>query len=485
MEQESSKRRIIILGGGIAGVASFIAAIRFKVASRIDIIDPRGIGGGIAFSTTETALLCNTSVETMSLLDDDQDDFLRYLQEQGVEADRDSFVSRYHVSHYIEARYVHFCAQAKAEGIQHGYMRASARSISRLHDGTYRIELDNGQTVHGSDVLVCTGNGTSFQPESVRRLLGRPGLHGSLYPERKVLESLVPQSFVLVLGSRLSAIDSALLLCQAGHRVLLASPSGQLPAVRTATPRIRAYAINKLALERLNLTHPRFYWHLLRRIARAAQASRGRSLRAQISRSTANVRERLAQEISLASGGVCDWQEVMVPFMDLAESAWKDTPVEQQRVALANCSPVIGRYLFAIPVRTARTIAEYMDAGQLRIISAQPFRVSHEQGWVVEWADKKLETFDAIVCATGFSKPQWRATNSSLEWCVEQRPSHSGVRVTPDLRVCFDGAIHPERIWTIGIASHLAAPIVNSVYQTVRQAYRICHRWRRSSTPNE
>lgn len=284
----------------------------------------------------------------MSILDDDQDDFLRYLQEQGVEADRDSFVSRYHVSHYIEARYVHFCTQAKAEGIQHGYIRASARSISRLHDGTYRIELDNGRTVHGSDVLVCTGNGTSFKPESVRRLLGRPGLHGSLYPERKVLESLEPQSFVLVLGSRLSAIDSALLLCQAGHRVLLASPSGQL-----------------------------------------------------------------------------------------------------------------------------------------RIISAQPFRVSHEQGWVVEWVDKKLETFDATVCATGFSKPQWRATNSSLEWRVEQRPSHSGVRVTPDLRVCFDGAIHPERIWTIGIASHLAAPIVNSVYQTVRPAYRICHRWRRSSTPNE
>ncbi|EHC5873761.1 FAD/NAD(P)-binding protein [Salmonella enterica subsp. enterica serovar Eastbourne] len=104
MEQESSRRRIVILGGGIAGVASFIAAIRFKAAYRIDIIDPRGIGGGIAFSSTEPALLCNTSVETMSLLDDDPDDFLLYLQEQGVESNRDSFVPRYHVYHYIEAR---------------------------------------------------------------------------------------------------------------------------------------------------------------------------------------------------------------------------------------------------------------------------------------------------------------------------------------------------------------------------------------------
>lgn len=484
MEQESSRRRIVILGGGIAGVASFIAAIRFKAAYRIDIIDPRGIGGGIAFSSTEPALLCNTSVETMSLFDDDPDDFLLYLQEQGVESNRDSFVSRYHVYHYIEARYMQFCTQAEVEGIQHGYMRASARLISRLHDGTYRIELDNGRTIHGSDVFICTGNGTSFQPDPVRHLLGRPGLHASLYPESKVLKSLAPKSFVLVLGSRLSAIDSALLLCQAGHRVLLASPSGQLPAVRTATPRVRASTIDKLALERLNLTHPRFYWHLLRRIARAAQASQGRPLREQISRST-NVRERLAQEISLASRGVCDWQEVMVPFMDLAESAWKDTPVEQQRIALANCFPVVSRYLFAIPVRTARTIDEYMETGQLRIISAQPFRVSNEQSWVVEWTDKKIETFDAIVCATGFSKPQWRATNNSLEWCVEQRPSHPGVQVTSDLRVCFDDSIHPERIWTIGVASHLAAPIVNSVYQTVRQVYRICHRWRRSSTPNE
>ncbi|MGC3525905.1 FAD/NAD(P)-binding protein [Pseudomonas aeruginosa] len=481
MEQESSTRRIVVVGGGIAGVASFIACIRFKVAARIDIVDPRGIGGGVAFSTTESVLLCNTSVETMSLLDDDSDDFLHYLQEQYVEATRDSFVPRYHVSRYIEARYTHYCGQAEAGGIGHRYIKASARSISKLRDGTYRVELDNGSAVDGSDILICTGNGAPFQPEPIRSLLERPGLHGSLYPEREVLDSLAPYSNVLVLGSRLSAIDSALLLCQAGHRVLLASPSGRLPAVRTATPRTQVRPNDKLAFEFLNLTHSRFYWHLLRRVARAAQAIHGRRLKEQVARS-AHVPEMLMQEIALASRGVCDWQEVIVPFMDLAESAWKNAPVDDQRVALANCSAVIGRYLFAIPVQTARTIAGYINAGLLRIMSAQLLHVSNDQGWVVEWADDQCETFDAIVCATGFSKPQWRASRDSLEWCTEQLPSHPPTHVTPDLRVCFDGKHHPERIWTIGVASHLAAPVVNSVYQTVRQAYRICHGWRNSST---
>jgi hypothetical protein len=44
--------------------------------------------------------------------------------------------------------------------------------------------------------------------------------------------------------------------------------------------------------------------------------------------------------------------------------------------------------------------------------------------------------------------------------------------------VWFDGATNPERIWTLGLASQPGAPIVNAVYQAVRQAYELCRAWR-------
>src|SRR5579875_1554112 len=70
MSNAAAKREVVIVGAGIAGVAAFIGAVRSRSVSRVDIVDPRGVGNGIAFATTEPALLCNTSVETMSLLDD-------------------------------------------------------------------------------------------------------------------------------------------------------------------------------------------------------------------------------------------------------------------------------------------------------------------------------------------------------------------------------------------------------------------------------
>lgn len=482
MGQKGAARRVVIVGGGIAGVAFFIAAVRFKAVARIDIVDARGVGRSIAFATTESDLLCNTSVETMSLLDDLPDDFLRYLKACGVNAERHSFVPRSYVSRYVADRYLQYSRLAKARGIQHRHTRANAQSVSRLFDGTYRVELDDGGAIIGSDVLICSGSGPSFQPEPVSPFLGRRGLHGSLYPERDVLGSLLPHSHVLVLGSRLSAVDAALLLCKAGHSVLLASPSGRLPSVRTATPRAQISSVDAGAFEQLNLTHPRFYVHLMRQVAIASRAVSGRSLREQVSRSTCCC-ERLEQEISIAAHGHCDWQEVIVPFMDLAESTWKEKPIEQQRIAMANCSSVLGRYLFAVPLRTARTIADFIAAKRLRVLSAQPSRIREREGWEVEWADAQHETFDAIVCATGFRKPQWRTTTDSVVWDAEASSSLHLPRVTPDLRVYFDGASNPERIWTVGISSQHAVPTVNSVYQTVRQAHSICYSWCKSLVP--
>jgi hypothetical protein len=41
------------------------------------------------------------------------------------------------------------------------------------------------------------------------------------------------------------------------------------------------------------------------------------------------------------------------------------------------------------------------------------------------------------------------------------------------LQVSLPGAEAPEDIWLLGMASYLAAPMVNSVYQSVRQAREV------------
>ncbi|PAM45683.1 FAD-dependent oxidoreductase, partial [Acinetobacter baumannii] len=97
--------------------------------------------------------------------------------------------------------------------------------IKPVAHGEYRLELEDGSQRSASAVLVCTGSAAPFVPPLVTPHLGAPGIFATPYPTRSWLASLTRPSRVLVLGSRLSAIDSVLLLCGAGHQVLMASPS--------------------------------------------------------------------------------------------------------------------------------------------------------------------------------------------------------------------------------------------------------------------
>jgi uncharacterized NAD(P)/FAD-binding protein YdhS len=471
------KREVVIIGAGVAGIAAFVSAVRSRSVSRIDIVDPRGIGNGVAFATTEPELLCNTSVETMSLLDDDPYDFLRYLRAQAIDVSPDAFVPRFHVSRYLADRYADHRMLARDAGVRHRHCMATARTIEKQPTGRYRVLLDDGTSLEASDVLICTGSGAPFLPDALRPHIGAPTFFECLYPERRVMEYLAMPSRVLIVGSRLSAVDAALLACGAGHSVVMASPSGRLPAVRTATPRECPVAIDEAAFARLDLSSPLLYWRLLRQVARSAEAVGGRPLRDQIDRST-NAAERLAREAGLARHGATDWQNVLVRYMDLAEQLLRRGTPETRTRALANCATAVGRYLFAMPLGTAEKLLAYMNDGRLQVMPAVPERLRRDELWRVQWSSGAFDSFDAVICATGFHRQRFHATYNSLALTADT--PLAAPRVSPDLRVWLPQAGEPERIWTAGVASYLAAPMVNAVYQSVRQANQITAAWRSS-----
>lgn len=465
----SPHRAIAIIGGSVTGVAAFISLVRRSAATRIDIIDPQGLADSIAFTTAEDGLLCNTSVQTMSVLDDDRHDFQGYLQAQGIEVSEDAFVPRAWVSGYLKQRYAEYRDLARGQGIEHRVVHATVRDIRPVAPGHYRLQLDAGLEHCASAVLVCTGSAAPFVPSLVAPHVGMPGIFTTPYPTRAWLGSLTKPSRVLVLGSRLSAIDSALLLCGAGHRVLMASPSGRLPSVRTGTPRRCASGLDEARFARLDLQNPKLYWHLLRIVARAAKALGGRSLREQIDRST-DPAQRLRGEVALARRGATDWQNLLVHCMDLADLKLRAAPPEVRLSALHNCWKAVGRYLFAVPLQTATTLLRLIDEGRLQLATQLPTQLEWQGQWQAHDSQGNIETVDAVVCASGFYKPCFHATREGLELQVAAGTPCTAPQVSAQLQVSLPGAEGPENIWLLGVASYLAAPMVNSVYQSVRQA---------------
>ncbi|MBW0445155.1 hypothetical protein [Paraburkholderia phenoliruptrix] len=293
------------------------------------------------------------------------------------------------------------------------------------------------------------------------------------------MKSLAMPSRVLVVGSRLSAVDAALLACGAGHSVVMASPSGRLPAVRTATPRECPVAIDEAAFARLDLSNPLLYRRLLRQVARSAEAVTGRPFRGQIDRSS-DAAERLAREAVLARHGATDWQNILVRYMDLAEHLLRRGTLEMRTRALANCATAVGRYLFAMPLGTAEKLLAYMSDRRLQVMPAVPQSLRWDELWRVQWSSGAFDSFDAVICATGFHRQRFHATYNLLALTAETVSPLAVPHVSPDLRVWLPEAGEPERIWTAGIASYLAAPMVNAVYQSVRQANQITAAWRSS-----
>lgn len=463
---------VAVIGGSVTGVAAFIKLVRTGTARRVDIIDPEGLAESIAFKVCEDVLLCNTSVQTMSVLDDDMHDFQHYLQAQGIAVSEDAFVPRAWVSGYVKQRYAEYCDLAESLGIEHRVVRSAVLRISAVSADDYQLLLDDGTQLSASAVLVCTGSAAPVVPPLIAPHVGSAGIFSTPYPATVWLQSLATPSRVLVLGSRLSAIDSVLLLCGAGHRVLMASPSGRLPGVRTATPRHCATALDEVRFSRLDLENPRLYWHLLRIVARSAKAISGRSLREQIDRSVEPT-QRLRGEVALARNGATDWQNLLVQCMDLADVKLRAAPPAVRMAALQNCWEAVGRYLFAVPLQTATTLLRLIDEGRLQLASQLPTKLEWQGQWLAHDSQGRIEAVDAVVCATGFHKQYFHATRDSLELQVPPATLCTLPQVSPQLQVSLPDAEGPENIWLLGVASYLAAPMVNSVYQSVRQASEV------------
>jgi uncharacterized NAD(P)/FAD-binding protein YdhS len=378
-------------------------------------------------------------------------------------------VPRYLAAQYVRDRYQQAAATAERLGIAHDHVRRTAVAVHKSSHGGYRVALDDGSDVAASDVLICAGFGAPIVPPAIAPHLGHAGIFATPYPEAGLLARIPPRSRVLVVGTRLSAIDSALLLCGQGYRVVMASRSGDLPSVRTRTSRTSPSPIDEAAFARLDFADPGLAARLLRLICRASAARRGRPLSTQIDRSPDPV-SRLRAEIELAAADRCDWQDVLVNFLDLGNDVFHVVRPEVRKLAIERCWRMIARYLFAMPLRNARALLAHVDAGRLQVIAGSPRRLERDHAWRITWGDDRVEHFDAVVCAAGFHKPRFHASRTGVELTLAP-VAHPLVEpsVAPDLRMTLPEAATPERIWTLGVSSYLGTPLVNAVYQAARQ----------------
>ncbi|MBF6051642.1 SidA/IucD/PvdA family monooxygenase [Streptomyces eurocidicus] len=492
-ERPGPGRDVVVIGGGVAGTSCVLHLVRELLDApgrgggggrpgpprggrirSVLLVDPNPPGWGLAFGDRDPLLLCNTAAEINSLLADEPGDFVGHLREQGLEVGPLDCVPRARMAAYCHDRFDRSRARARELGVEVRHVRGAAESVTAGPAG-HRVRLADGRELRADEVVVATGVHRPRVPDGFAAFQDHPRYLDSPYPAARIRERLPAGSNVLVLGSHQSAIDAALLLCRDGHRATLTSPSGLLPAVRVslAAP-VRAFPpLERLA--RLDPADPLLEERVLRCAVESVRLLSRVPLRRQTSRA-ADPLQRLREEAALVEEGAVWWPGIMVALMDALIALAPSLPPGRMAALQARFAPLTGRYVTAMTSRNARRLLAHAGSGALRLAGSYPAAVAFEDGaWRVERPGAAPERFDYAVNATGFLLPTlcWNHDGTALYLDAPPGAGWAVDRLEADLRVRRGPGAAPERIWVVGVGTHVRVPFANLLGNVVRQAHQV------------
>lgn len=231
MPSEAHCTSIAIVGGGCSGLLVAVHLFRNGFRERVTVLEPRRrLGTGLAYSTTFDRHLLNVPAAKMSGLPRQSGDFLDWLRANHMpDAKSGLFAPRRLYGEYLQ----NLLRETIRNGAGPHFSHIRAEAIDATADGDgARLSLSNGKTIHAKHVVLALGNPASCPTPAVLR-------HGledrwQLSPWLgNALRVRFPGERVLLLGTGLTAVDSALALQsqQDKSQVYMVSRRGLLPQV--------------------------------------------------------------------------------------------------------------------------------------------------------------------------------------------------------------------------------------------------------------
>jgi len=209
---------IAIAGGGAAGTLLAIQLLRGASAPRrIAVLEPRAhLGRGGAHATRHAEHLLNVRAGGMSAFADAPDDFVDWLQAGEPQTGREElaarFVPRRAFADYLAQRLQD--AQSGSAG-RLVHLQTRAIGVARVAAGL-RLELEDGDTLSASKLVLATGNAP--RPLPARGASSLPAARRIEAWDTVAVDSIAADAEVSIVGSGLSMVDTAMALLTAGHR---------------------------------------------------------------------------------------------------------------------------------------------------------------------------------------------------------------------------------------------------------------------------
>jgi uncharacterized NAD(P)/FAD-binding protein YdhS len=230
------RRRVAVVGAGAAGTLTAARLLdrarRRAVPLDVFLVDPAAATGrGVAYAHHRPRHLLNVPALAISADPDDPEDFLRWLAARGEWADPYSFQPRTRYGCYLTDLLTQSAVQAAPVGALHRlYDRVTG--LAQYGPRALTLTMVSGDTLAVDSAVLALGQfapGTVWAPETLRtspRFVADPWAPGAL-------DDLSGTDDILLVGTGLTMVDTAVALERPGRVIHAISRTGLLPQVHS------------------------------------------------------------------------------------------------------------------------------------------------------------------------------------------------------------------------------------------------------------
>ena len=377
---------IAIIGGGASGVglaARMVEALPVGSSTAnlsIVLFDARGCHGGNAYADDTLSNLMNTTCGAIDRGFGGEFSFLEWAAENPDRwqpllgertLDTQAYVPRPVVGRYLADLLAH--ARQKAAGRRLMLDMIAEEVVDIAPPATpqqnYSVYTDSGAHFEAHYIYLALGHLDRVRSEEYQF---RDRYYHSPYPVARLIEEIPRSAAVGIIGTRLSAIDVALGLADAGHKgeIVCVSRNGRLPAVRADQGK---YEFRKLEREDL-LKELRGRRTKLRladvatMIGSEIEYAEGRPVGlGDIVDDRISPVDYYEREIVLARGRARPWQAVLYATNRNIDLLWHHLEEEDKRLLMSEWLNDWLTYRASIPRENAERILALMKSDRLQI----------------------------------------------------------------------------------------------------------------------
>ncbi|WP_258087337.1 FAD/NAD(P)-binding protein [Xenorhabdus bovienii] len=443
-------RSIAIVGGGLGGISAFSQLVNKKIIANYTVYEPASIAYGSSLKSFSCEHLCNTSVLMNSLHKDKPDDFLRYLKQQGYAASGESFVPRFLLLQYARETFTNSVITARRAGSVVEVIKKKITSfITNPNHRCILFDEDCNEYFHH---FAFFSPGPILNKDKYHDISCDSNLVASSNPEQ--LDNFaINKKNIAIMGTKLSAIDSSLLLCRKGIKVTLYSPSGELPAVRKAL--VYHPEIDDEFLKTSDLFSKR---NFIKKINENTQR-----IKTEQQKQTRNSLELLSRDIRKVKQGKADWQHSIASIIDYANTHLRKVPEPIKNSVISRTKYLVSRYISSFPLENALKVHHLIESSMLKIKQGELKDFSLQNDSVKN--NKSQERYDGLIIATGVNNLTICKINN--KYIISQSTSGVTEKInSEDLH-----KIKNSGVWLSGSLLHEFYPIVNYLKFCVDQAF--------------